>query len=226
MDKYLSIITNFGCHYKCPYCIVKQNNLQIPKTTLEGLRELDKAYKECGCNIISISGGGDPLHNYDKHFDWYRELFKWSREYHSKHNLCYSNPVPIEMHTSYMTNETSFPFYDCYRVVYHANTIEDLNKIHRTGKEIVRVVYVITKDFTLENIMDITNYVQNSEQIDELSFRQFVDDKYEAKFYLHDYLKLGHKKLWWYIEQNDYNLYYVENEIYTEYRKIGEKVCS
>lgn len=96
MDKYLSIITNFGCHYKCPYCIVKENNLQIPKTTLEGLRELDKTYKECGCNIISISGGGDPLHNYDKHFDWYRELFKWSREYHSKHNLCYSNPVPIE----------------------------------------------------------------------------------------------------------------------------------
>lgn len=114
MDKYLSIITNFGCHYKCPYCIVKENNLQIPKTTLEGLRELDKTYKECGCNIISISGGGDPLHNYDKHFDWYRELFKWSREYHSKHNLCHSVPVPIEMHTSYMTDETSFPFYDCY----------------------------------------------------------------------------------------------------------------
>lgn len=50
--------------------------------------------------------------------------------------------------------------------------------------------------------------------------------KYETKFYLHDYLKLGHKKLWWYIEQNDYNLYYVENEMYTEYRKIGEKECS
>lgn len=29
-------------------------------------------------------------------------------------------PIPIEMHTSYMTDETSFPFYDCYRVVYHA----------------------------------------------------------------------------------------------------------
>lgn len=69
--------------------------------------------------------------------------------------------------------------------------------------------------------MNIANYVKNSDQIDELSFRQFVDDKYEEKFYLHDYLKLGHKKLWWYIEQNDYNLYYVENEIYTEYRKIG-----
>lgn len=24
-DKYLSVITNFGCHYSCPYCIVKNN---------------------------------------------------------------------------------------------------------------------------------------------------------------------------------------------------------
>ena len=49
-----------------------------------------------------------------------------------------------------------------------------------------------------------------------------VDDKYEEKFYLHDYLKLGHKKLWWYIEQNDYNLYYVENET----KKLLYVVCS
>lgn len=76
MDKYLSIITNFGCHYSCPYCIVKENNLNIPVTTIEGLKELDNAFKSSGCNIISISGGGDPLHNYNEHFDWYRELFK------------------------------------------------------------------------------------------------------------------------------------------------------
>lgn len=220
MDKYLSIITNFGCHYKCPYCIVKENNLHIPETTIEGLRELDNVFKETGSNIISISGGGDPLHNYDKHFDWYRKLFKWAREHNEKYHSKLS-PVPIEMHTSYMTDETSFPFYDCYRVVYHANTIDELKKIHRTGKEVVRVVYVVTEEFTLENIMDIANYVKNSDQIDELSFRQFVGDKYETKFFLHEYLKLGHQKLWWYIEQNDYNLYYVENEMYTEYRKIG-----
>lgn len=36
-DKYISIITNFGCHYTCPYCIVKNNNLDIPRTTINGL---------------------------------------------------------------------------------------------------------------------------------------------------------------------------------------------
>lgn len=79
MEKYLSIITNFGCHYKCPYCIVKKNNLNIPKTTINGLRELGNIYKKNSCNIISISGGGDPLYNYEKNFNWYRELFKWTR---------------------------------------------------------------------------------------------------------------------------------------------------
>ena len=42
MDKYMSVITNFGCHYSCPYCIVKNNNLHIPKTTLDGLNLLKK----------------------------------------------------------------------------------------------------------------------------------------------------------------------------------------
>ena len=106
--KYMSVITNFGCHYKCPYCIVKENNLHIPKTTVAGLDNLRKSLKENGCNIISLSGGGDPLHEYDKHIE--------------------------------------------------------------------------------------------------------------------EYLRMGHKKLWWYIEQNDYNLYYAENQVSTRYRDFEKEV--
>lgn len=46
MSKYLSVITNFGCHYTCPYCVVKENNLHIPKTTIGGLRDLRAAIKK------------------------------------------------------------------------------------------------------------------------------------------------------------------------------------
>lgn len=28
MDKYLSVITNFGCHGRCPYCIVRENGIK------------------------------------------------------------------------------------------------------------------------------------------------------------------------------------------------------
>lgn len=49
-----------------------------------------------------------------------------------------------------------------------------------------------------------------------------VDDHYQETDYCKEYLREGHQKLWWYIEQCDYNLYYCENKVYTEYRKIGE----
>ena len=58
--------------------------------------------------------------------------------------------------------------------------------------------------------------------IDELSFRQMVDGNYQTTHYCEEYLRSGHKKDWWYIEQCDFNLYYVEGNIYTEYSKIGE----
>lgn len=212
MEKYLSIITNFGCHGKCPYCVVRENGIKVPKTTLDGLDNLSKALKETGGNIISISGGGDPLYEYEKHVDWYRKLAKIIRQ----------RGIPVEMHTSYMTDESTFPFYDCKRVVYHLNTFEQLKHIRRTGSEIVRVVYVVTKDFTLEQIMNIAMFVADSKEIDELSFRQLVDKGYEVTDYWQDVLRFGHKKLWWYIEQCDYNLYYVENKVYTKFSEIGE----
>ena len=50
-----------------------------------------------------------------------------------------------------------------------------------------------------------------------------VDNHYQETYYCYDYLKAGHKKLWWYIEQNDYNLYYCQNKIYTEYKSIDKE---
>lgn len=97
--KYMSVITNFGCHYKCPYCIVKENNLHIPRTTLSGLDNLEEALKENNCDIVSISGGGDPLHEYEKHIDWYRKFFGIAH----KRNVFFNGsmrPIPVEMHTT------------------------------------------------------------------------------------------------------------------------------
>lgn len=221
MARYMSIVTNFGCHYKCPYCVVKENNLRIPVTTLPGLDNLSQSLRDNNCNILSISGGGDPLYQYEMHVDWYRKLFSIVQN-HIVYFLDKQSPIPIEMHTGYMTDESTFPFYDCYRVVYHANTIDQLSRIHRTGNEIVRAVFVVTEDFTIEDIMNIAIFVHKSEDIDELSFRQLVDGNYKEKHYLEDYLKMGHRKLWWYIEQNDYNFYYAENKVITRYKDFKE----
>lgn len=83
---------------------------------------------------------------------------------------------------------------------------------------------MVTADYTIADIMDIALFVKNSSEIDELSFRQLVDGEYTEQHYLEDYLRMGHKKLWWYIEQNDYNLYYAENEVSTRYRDFEKEV--
>ena len=49
MDKYLSIITNFGCHYNCPYCIVKNNNLKI--------EDIEHIHVEDSTLNVNVSGG-------------------------------------------------------------------------------------------------------------------------------------------------------------------------
>lgn len=210
MDKYLSIITNFGCHWDCPYCIVKKNGITVPKTTLLGLDNLIHSFKENECNIISVSGGGDPLHSYHRHTDYYARLI----------DLCVDNNIPLEMHTSYIDNQ--FPTGGCYRVVYHAHDRKQLYRIRRCGSEKVRVVFVATQEMTIEDLLLISKVVDESDDIDELSFRQMVDANYETRYYHHDVLQWGHdKKLWHYIVQDDYNLYYVNGEIYTEFSKIG-----
>lgn len=61
-DKYLSIITNFGCHYSCPECIVRNNKLKMtPTEEYSSYMQLEHVLKnECNdCNWVSVSGGGE-----------------------------------------------------------------------------------------------------------------------------------------------------------------------
>lgn len=208
-DKYLSIITNFGCHYTCPYCVVKNNHLDMPKTTLEGLNNLNEAIQENNINIISLSDGGDPLYQYKDNKDWYDRLYSMT-------------DLPLEMHTSYVELPEDFSIERYTRIVYHLRALNELHKIKRHGKEIVRVVFVVTAFYTEEYIDAIADYVKNSPDIDELSFRQLIDDSYTTQPYLQEYLIGGHQRRWWYIEQCDYNLYYTENQVYTSYKELGK----
>lgn len=122
------------------------------------------------------------------------------------------------MHTSYLNS--SFPYEKCSRVVYHLHNQNQFKEIKLHGNENIRVVFVVTEHMSLENIFEIAKYVKDSYIICELTFRQMVGRDYVTKYYHHETLKAGHQKFWWYVEQNDYNLYYSENNLYTEYKKI------
>lgn len=207
--KYLSIITNFGCHWKCPYCIVKNNYINVPATALSSLDKLKAAIEFEKAEAISVSGGGDPLFEYENHQKYYQRLFR----------ICREMKLPLEMHTSYI--ESAFPYEKCYRVVYHLQDIEQLSQIVRHRNEIVRVVFVVTKKFTPEKIDAIAEFAKNSDIIDELSFRQMVDKNYHIRNYCDEYLRAGHKDRWYYIEQGDHHPYFVNGTIHYKFSDVG-----
>lgn len=226
-EKYLSVITNFGCHYKCPECIVRNNGLNIPKSTVEGLSGLGNWIKKTNANWVSFSGGGDPLFIPKNGEQEWKSYWFWAVLF------CAATDVNTELHTSfksyidYCTNPDEVSqcgLLDTFeRIVYHCHHIWELDLLKRYGDDqIIRVVFVVDPSFTKEEIDAIATSVALSDNIDELSFRQYVDENYKTQYYHHDYLKEGHKKRWWYIEQDDYNLYFCENKVYTKYSDIGK----
>ena len=162
---------------------------------------------------VSVSGGGDPLFHWKEHWSFYEGLFHTAER----------RNVKLEMHTSYLPDSPEvqdFPLNWFERVVYHVNKFDDLLHVKRKFGEIVRVVFVVDDNMTEQDVLFIAGYVAGSKEIDELSFRQRVDENYKETYHLHDLLTEYHKKLWWYITQCDYNLYFHNGKVYTKYTDI------
>lgn len=187
--KYVSIITNFGCHYTCPECIVRNNGLKMSETDNFSTQEpLNKVLCKERPEWVSVSGGGDPLFHWKDHWSFYEGLFHTAER----------RNVKLEMHTSYLPDSPEvqdFPLNWFERVVYHVHKFDDLLHVKRKFGEIVRVVFVVDDNMTEQDVLFIAGYVAGSKEIDELSFRQRVDENYKETYHLHDLLTEYHKKL-------------------------------
>ena len=215
----LSILTNFGCHWGCRYCVYRENGINIPHTSYKTFdwNKLEEQLKKHRGELVSISGGGDPLYNYGifESAMFYGMLFDYLEKY----------DCTLELHTS-MVDEF-FPYDRCERVVFHftmPNQITMLDILSEKLKlpSIVRVVYVVQDYYTKALINEIAKNVNESNVISELSFRQMIGKNGETTYYLHDYLLDGHMvtNKWYYIEQCDYNEYFVQDHIETNYLEI------
>lgn len=216
----LSILTNFGCHFACSYCIYKKNGINIPTTKAFApnnfnWKALEEELKKHRGELISVSGGGDPLFNYGKGYNneyFYDDLFALLDKYN----------CTLELHTSILTE--NFPYHKCERVVFHLAMPTQIslinNRLFKLPKY-VRVVYVVQSHYTEGLIRLIKSYVDDENNaVNELSFRQMVSENGQVEHYCHDFLKKRHKKDWYYIEQADYNEYFVNDHIEKEYLKI------
>ena len=75
--------------------------------------------------------------------------------------------MPIEIHTSYIDNlGVNELAAKTKRMVYHLRDFSQLKKIKKFGNEIIRVVYVVTKDFTLQQFLWISMFVKNSDCVE------------------------------------------------------------
>ncbi|MGL5328881.1 MAG: hypothetical protein ACRDD7_06405 [Peptostreptococcaceae bacterium] len=213
----LSILTNFGCHFGCSYCVYRENGINIPRTDFRtfGWEQLEEQLKIHKGELISILGGGDPLYNHDniENMEFYSRFFSLLEKYDCK----------LEMHTSIF--DWNFPYELCERTVFHLtmpNQIKNLKSIKKRVElsPINRVVFVVQEHYTKHLIKEIVREVKDNFEINELSFRQMIGKDGKTQYYLHDYLKDGHMKDWYYIEQCDYNDYFVQDHIEREYLNI------
>ena len=139
-----SVITNFGCHWECPYCIVRNTGILVPETdfALTERTVMDLA-DGGGMGFLSFSGGGDPLWMLDaRRAEWYSTL---TRRLHAL-------GIETEMHTSMppmterlyrLASETEFT-----RIVYHLRNVNMIRRLSKRRNELVRVVFVVTREFT------------------------------------------------------------------------------
>jgi len=204
----LSIITNFGCDEACPYCIWQQGHfLQQTKThviTTDWIKLQQLIQKE---TRISVSGGGDPLFNLAINLPWWDKLFS-IKPTHTQIDLHTAKIAPIDF---LQTN--SFNYY-----VFHAKNANQYFNIEDRLKKLpvnkIRIVIVADEGYTKADYLMLASAVRHAGF--SFSIRRKVINKKAIETPLDDFLK-SYKK-WHYIEQTDYNQYFMpDNRIYTKF---------
>ena len=222
--KGLSIITNYGCHWKCPYCITKETHSNLPITEIldpDILKVYDIFQKDPEAyTSISISGGGDPLWNIDN--DRISDFIIIGK-------LARMNNVPFSLHTSLYNHIFKHAYFAFDKIVFHVNTINDLALVEKCVrftfdpkfKPIIRVVFVVKPGTNLNELVSIWDIVDKSWEIDELSFRQFVNPDWSVDHTLEETLRqwqdAGRSH---YIEQRDYNDYIFDGQLFHAYSDL------
>ncbi|OZG68242.1 hypothetical protein [Bifidobacterium eulemuris] len=214
-DGHYSVITNFGCHWKCPYCVVKTTGIDVPETDMnETTRTIERLLPNM--RFLSFSGGGDPLWRIDdERRAWYRRITE----------QCKQKGVATEMHTSMIAaphllhaGTPDEPMFD--RIVYHIRHERLIPRIQRIQGTANRVVFVVAPDFTPDRIDRIDRMCSGVQNVDELSFRQMINPDYSIDRTCEDHLLEGHGKRWHYITQGDYNTYILNDQTADTYESL------
>jgi organic radical activating enzyme len=202
----LSIITNFGCKYQCNYCIWKNTKFLTDKYDQKFHRFWEnknwlKAFYKFATPTISISGGGDPMFDYERNLDFWKFLDKHDFEY----DIHTSDPMIFLLHPQ---------FKHLKKIVYHLKNVESIpvNITHCTHKNI-RITVVA--DFVAKNESYLNEIEQKFPVNWEFSYRQLYekDQPYRDLSLFKNVIK--RRKNSKFIENGDYNLYLFPDALIT-----------
>lgn len=199
--KPLTIITNFG-----------GADVGVPLTTLSSLEMLKDAVRFEKADVVRVMGGGDPLHEIDKHYKYYGRLFRYCREL----------DIPVELHTAHVDSE--FPYGRCQSVTYYVRDFDTLTKITRHMREWVRVDFIVGKGCTLDLIDKVADYCQACKAIHDICFRVDADKGAHLPKGCREYLRAGDPKRWTFVEDKFEQdpPYFVNGEIRYRWSDISE----
>lgn len=204
MSKGFSIITNFGCKTGCSYCIWKQHSMYGKEFSQKKyIDAVDKFIRnDVTADKFSISGGGDPLNNFDKN-----ELF-WEHII----NTCHDTNKKFDIHTSY-DNWEDIKIYSRYinRMVLHSTPekiFRQIDKIIEYDKTfLIRVNFVVTPNINI-SVLKLVEPILMNKGI-QISYRELVsDDETPIPDEVVEFCStIGRYVHGRYVKQEDYNIY-------------------
>lgn len=203
MKKGISIITDFGCPNNCWYCIWKNNTNNLkdkPKFDYDKLFDFLNENKHLG--KVSISGGGDPLHNYFGNLNFWIWLIKTCEELNIKIDIHTREKLTKQRFWSKHVNLCAF---SCDKLSEDKEYLEYLSQLTK-----VRIVHVVTNRTTNEMIEEFILFCdENNCQLTLKQLTGFSDNN------RYNEIKQQHPNLF-YLDYGDYNLYYMPNNIITD----------
>ena len=161
---------------------------------------------------VSLSGGGDPLFDFGRNLEWYRQLFKLSQHYGlflSLHTAKWKAAYTLDDWLLEKLNEVVVHFT-------YERFLEDPIMLEEFAKKIpIRMAFVLTSEWTVSMMRQVVARAHGLNC--RISFRELwaVEDKVRpealkfAERVQEEYAQAR------YVKQADYNLYYMpDNGIY------------
>lgn len=214
-----SIITNFGCKTSCPYCIWKNHALNgYSIKSFDFLKSVKQFIKSKKMNKFSVSGGGDPLNDFEYHLDFWKLLIDSNKQFdihtsyiefdNFQHKLFGNSINRIIFHTT--TDKLSSQFWDIFR----------FSLLYK-----IRVNFVVTSELNIYIAEKFEKFASNHNiQVsyrEHISINEFDPLKLSStQTFISDFCKNVNNRYvnGKYVYQNDYNIYLMpDGNVYNKF---------